>query len=48
MECNFFTCLENHLTIGFSGKTNLNALVQLRIIMSYICETKGKVDYFDL
>ena len=29
MECNIFTRLETHLTIGFSRKTNLNALAQL-------------------
>ena len=29
MEGNFFARLETHLTIGFSWKTNLNALVQL-------------------
>ena len=27
MECIIFACLETHLTIGFSQKTDLNALV---------------------
>ena len=29
IECNIFVCLEIHLTIGFSQKTYLNALVKL-------------------
>ena len=29
MECNIFACLEIHLTIGFSQKTDFNALAQL-------------------
>ena len=37
MECGFFTRLKTHLTMGFSRKTNLNA-----VIMLYICETKQK------
>ena len=29
MECNIFARIETHLTIGFSRKTELNALAQL-------------------
>ena len=43
MECNIFACLETHLTIGFSRKTDLNALAEFNNAVRLLNKAKSRL-----